>query len=134
MRTVFFILFFFQAFLSHGQFPDTGNCIQRRPIDLKVSVKGYDAASMIHIDTSDLAKGFELHVADNQFKIVGFRVYFFAKYGDLYWRDIQGSKATHENLPILKNLKGDEWMEIECVGVNNGMEVFRAISFKIWID
>jgi hypothetical protein len=89
---------------------------------------------MVHIHKDTLAQGFEIMVNESSYRVAGFRVYFFGKHMDLYWKDIIGNRATKENLSILKNLHGDEWMEIECISVIKNKQTFKTRSFKVWID
>lgn len=134
MKTALVFCCLFASVLSFGQFPDTGACVKRPPIDLTISIRGFANSKMVHIDTTTLSKGFELVTLDKSVEIIGFRVYFYGKYMDLYWRDIVGSKANRQNLPVLKNLHGDELMELECIAVKKGNGIFRATKFTVLID
>jgi hypothetical protein len=119
---------------AKGQVPDTGMCAKAPVINIYSTVSGYSYLDMVHIHKDTLAQGFEVMVNGPSYRVIGFRVYFFGKYMDLYWKDIIGNRATKENLPILKNLHGDEWMEIECISVIKNKQTFKTRSFKVWVD
>jgi hypothetical protein len=119
---------------AKGQSPDTGMCANAPAMNIYSTVSGYPYLEMVHIHKDTLAQGFKIMVNESSYRVAGFRVYFFGKYMDLYWKDIIGNRATKENLPILKNLHGDEWMEIECIAVIKNKQTFKTRSFKVWID
>jgi hypothetical protein len=134
MRSLILALILLFAKSSHGQHPDSASCVVRETADIKIKVRGFPAADIVHIDSGSLSAGFELQPPDASFTVTGFRVYYYSKHGDLYWRDVKGPKATPENLPILKSLRPDEWMELKCIGLIKGKQSYGGVPFSIWID
>jgi hypothetical protein len=88
---------------------------------------------IVYTKKDSISGGFKLSISEPSYKIVGFRVYFYGKYMDLYWKDISGDVANQINLPVLKNLHGDEWMEIDCITIEKSKNRFRVQPFKVWI-
>lgn len=109
-------------------------CSKKPAIKLTATIDGLGYAEMHLLSKDSLRRGFRIVLSDPSYQIAGFRVYFFGKYMDLYWKDIKGCNANETNLPILKNLHGDEWMEIECLTVTKKKEYYIALPFKIWIN
>src|SRR5688572_1919405 len=92
-------------------------CSKKPAVKIATTINDLGYAEMVYISKDSISRGFRLVLADPSYQIVGFRVHFFGKYMDLYWKDISGSIANETNLPILQDLHGEEWMEIECVTV-----------------
>ena len=109
-------------------------CSKKPVVKIAATISGLGYEEMVYISKDSLRRGFGIVLSDPSYQIVGFRVYFFGKYMDLYWKDISGSNANETNLPILKNLNGDEWMEIECLTVTKKKQYYTALPFKIWIN
>ena len=132
----FYVLLILLAFSisTFAQFPDTGMCTKRPIVAISATIKGFGYSKIVYTGKDSIRNGFNLVLSDPSYQIVGFRVYFFGKGMDLYWKDISGSIATEVNLPVLNNLYGDEWMEIECITVMNNKKLFTALPFKIWIN
>lgn len=119
---------------SSAQMPNTGFCTKKPTIQVHATVSNFDFKRKIYIHKDSLRNGFTLELSDDSFTIEGFRVYFYGKDADLYWRDIPGASANLSNLPILNKLHGDEWMEIDCISVQKNKKQFKGIPFTIWIN
>ncbi len=132
-RYIFLILCLTLSINLSAQFQDTGYCSKKPPIDISVTVNGFEFADKVYISKDTLKNGFSLKTAQADYNIMGFRVYFYGKYMDLYWKDITGNRATQENLPILRSLHGDELMEIECINLRKDKNLYIARHFIIII-
>lgn len=116
-----------------AQIPDSAICSKKPGIKVPATINDLGYEKMVYISKDSIRLGFRIVLLDPSYQIVGFRVYFFGKHMDLYWKDISGSNANETNLPILRNLSGEEWMEIECLTVTKKKQYYTALPFKIWI-
>jgi hypothetical protein len=133
MRLYFLSVVLIISSVAAAQRLDTGMCITRPAVRVAATINNIGFIPMVHITRDSLQKGFTVTLSDLSYKVFGFRVYFYGKYADIYWKDIEGNRANEANLPVLKSLIGDEWMEIECISITKNKKTFTAIPFKIWI-
>ena len=99
-------------------------CDSLPTINVYSTLVGYNySAKSIYVNKDSIKSGFEIKISMDDYKIVGFLARFDCEECDVLLKYISGSKATIENFPVLKQIKGREVLHIECIRIRkNGID------------
>jgi hypothetical protein len=110
---------------------DLAFCDSLPTINVNSTLVGYNySAKSIYVNKDSIKNGFEIKISMADYKIVGFLARFDCEECDVYLKYITGSKATIENFPVLKKIKGKELLGIECIRIRKDGIDYVAKPFQ----
>jgi hypothetical protein len=133
-KVVYLIFALHEVLFLTAQSPDSVICRKLPTVSVRTTVLNFSFRNGFDVSQISLKNGFELTSSDSSYKVVAFRVSYVGEDSDVYFRDIYGNKVTVENFPILKSLKGGDFIEIVCINLQKDSKFYQSPSFYFRIE